>query len=90
MKELITLNGKRLVKESFKCDCSCHHPESAIMHFMACCDNGYKISYTEVDEDNNIIPQKPLLDGFKIMVPKEYQNYGAPIKTTYKHTGGKS
>lgn len=30
------------------CDCDCHEPGKAIMHFMACCMDGYKLRYIKL------------------------------------------
>jgi hypothetical protein len=62
----------KLIKTKIKCDCSCHKGDDAIMHSSDCCFGGYIYSYEEVNEDNNALPKKSLLDNFNVIVPEEY------------------
>lgn len=69
---MIDVNGRRMLETKIKCDCECHEPGKVIMHFMDCCNGGWKYFYDEVDENDNILPKKPILEGFQIIIPKEY------------------
>lgn len=48
-------------KQKIRCTCECHDPGSFVMHFMACCNNGFietsgiEIPTDKIDQGLNTI-----------------------------------
>lgn len=48
--KICSITGKKYdAVRKVKCKCDCHNSNSIIMHFRACCDNGYIEEYRYID-----------------------------------------
>lgn len=65
-------DGKVFQIRKRKCTCECHKPNSGIIHFMACCNNGY------VYQSKIVLPLGTKIMGLNVIVPNTYREY---IKT---------
>lgn len=70
-KGLNPYTGNQSLITTVKCNCECHQPGTAIMHFVACCDNGYVTSYEDIDGDGNVIKRGSILENLKLIVPRK-------------------
>lgn len=62
-------DGKIFQLRKRVCDCDCHKPGKAIMHFMACCNDGW------VYQRKIVQPLGTLKPVFQLIVPRDIKQF---------------